>query len=119
MIPASSSSGTAAALQRNSSLSLDDVPAAIWTTDWVPIEGRHAGLYSAETLLDNVCSAANSGIIGDDLEVRGPDVGSLTAKFKAMLGDAVDSGDFTSVLSPERSFVMLVTVLIPPPVYHI
>jgi hypothetical protein len=101
------------ALQRNSSLSLDNVLAVIWTTEWVPIEGHHAGLYSLETLLENVCSAANSGIIWDDLEVCGPDIKGLVAKFKAMLGDAVDSGDFTSVLSPERSFVMLVTVLIP------
>jgi hypothetical protein len=114
-IAVSTSSRTAAALQRNSSLSLDDIPPAIWTTEWVPIEGRHTGLYSIETLLETVCGAANSGIIWVDLEVRGPDVRSLAAQFKAMLGDAVDSGDFSSVLSPERSFTMLVAVLIFPP----
>ena len=113
------SSGTSVALQRNSSLFLDDVPAAIWTTEWVPIEGRYAGVFFSETLLENVCAAANSGIIWDDLEVCGPDVGSLIAKFKAMLGDAVDDRDFTSVLLPERSFVVLVTIPFPPSVYHI
>ena len=113
------SSGTSVALQQNSSLFLDDVPAAIWTTEWVPIEGRYAGVFFSETLLENVCTAVNSSIIWDDLEVRGLDVGSLIAKFKAMLGDAVDSGDFTSVLSPEQSFVILVTIPFPPSVYHI
>lgn len=115
-IAASTSSRTAAALQRNSSFSLDGIPPAIWTTQWVPIESRHTGLHSIDigTLLESVCSAANNGIVWVDLEVSGPDVASLAAQFKTMLGDAVDSGDFTSILLPERSFVMLVTVFIFP-----
>lgn len=59
-----------------------------------------------EALLEEVCDAATSGVDFDDLEIRGNEISTLARTFKAMLGDAAEAGDFTDVLSPNRSFVM-------------
>lgn len=113
--PAPSTSSTSAAvtpsqitatLQRNSSIASIDAPPSIWTSDWVPTERRHVGLFSVDTLLQNVCNAATSEVQWDDLEVRDTDVEGIAAKLKVMLHDAAERGDFTNILSPERSFVM-------------
>jgi hypothetical protein len=101
-----SSPQISATLQRNSSITSIDAPPSIWTSDWVPTEGRHVGLFYAETLLENVCGAATSGVQPDDLEIRDTDVGGIAAQLKAMLNDAAEKEDFTDILSPDRSFVM-------------
>ena len=77
-----------------------------WTTEWVPTEGSHTDLYSVKMLLKVVCGATSHSVMWNNLEVDGPDIRSLVTKFKAMLTDAVGSGDFTHILSPGWSFVM-------------
>jgi hypothetical protein len=113
--PSTSSTSAAAAvtpsqitatLQRNSSIASIDAPPSIWTSDWVPTEGRHVGLFSVETLLEDVCNAATSGVQWDDLEIRDTDVAGIAAKLKMLLYNAAEIGDYTNILSPERSLVM-------------
>ena len=102
----SSISQTTTPLQRSTSLSSIQLPSSIWSTAWAPRRGHHAGLFSFDTLLEDVCSAATSGVDYDDLEVCGEQVEDLITAFKAIVGKAVENNDFTDVLCPNRSFVM-------------
>ena len=95
-----------ATLQRNSSIALIDALPSIWTSDWVPTEGHHAGLFSVETLLVDVCNTATSGVQWDDLEIRDTDVAGIAAKLKMLLYNAAEIGDYTNILLPEHSLVM-------------
>jgi hypothetical protein len=76
------------------------------------IAQRH-GPFSAALMAEAVYELASQGSTSLDLNVRGEDVAGLVLSFKKMIGEAVDAGDFTHILSPERSFIMYVLPSMP------
>lgn len=106
-VPSSSLAVASNTLQRNPSVStLLSLPPTIWTALWVPRTGRYSGLFSVQDLTDCVYEAAVDSQDPPELEVRGPTVAALATQFRKILAQAVDNGDFTDVLSPERKFIM-------------
>jgi hypothetical protein len=98
---------TSAVPQRSSSIStIASVPSAIWKERWVPRTGPYSGRVSLENISDDVYEAATSGLLAEELDVRAPDMAGLVAAFRNILADAAMSGDFTQVLSTERSFYL-------------
>lgn len=67
-------------------------------------------LFTLETLSGRVHRAATCGISlprsERKLELEGDSLTSLVIAFEEALGDAVDRGDFTHVLLPQREFIM-------------
>jgi hypothetical protein len=59
-------------------------------------------------LTENVLKAATAGEADHHLTIRGADVAELAIDFRAKLAAAVVAGDFTNILSPNRSFIVLV-----------
>lgn len=68
------------------------------------------GLYTLETLSGRVYEAATCGISlprsERKLELAGDSLASLVTALEEALGDSVDRGDFTSILLPQREFIM-------------
>ncbi|KAF8804651.1 hypothetical protein BYT27DRAFT_7213790 [Phlegmacium glaucopus] len=82
-------------------------------TIWEPIQVlsptiESPGLYTIENLSERVYEAATCGISlprsERRLELEGSSLASLVTAFEEVLGDAVDRGDFTRVLLPQREF---------------
>jgi hypothetical protein len=95
------------ALQRLPSVSSASyLPSQIWNVPWVPTVGRYVGLFSPELLAESVYDVATHGSSLPKLEIRGKDVADLVISFKELLRQAAAQGDFTEVLSPDRSFLM-------------
>jgi hypothetical protein len=82
------------------------VPSAIWKEQWVPQTGPYLGRVSLENISDDVYETATDGLFVEELDVRAPDIAGLVAAFRNILADAAMSGDFTKVLSTERSFYL-------------
>jgi hypothetical protein len=61
---------------------------------------------SLENISDDVYETATDGLFVEELDVRAPDIAGLVAAFRNILADAAMSGDFTKVLSTERSFYL-------------
>ena len=103
-----SGSNTATApLQRGLSISsLYSLLALIWQSQWVPSVGRHARLFSLDSLTACVYEVATSGEPPETLDLRGPNIRTIASIFKGLLGDTIDNNDFTKILSPVRSFLM-------------
>ena len=98
---------TSSALQRSHSLStFSFIPSAIWKDLWIPQPGPYPGFFSIASIADDVYAAATSGSFVEDLDVRAPSMSDLVKTFKTMLADAAKDGDFTHILSPERTFYM-------------
>lgn len=94
-------------LQRGYSLSsLYSLPESIWRVPWVQSHGRYMGLFSLRTLTDRVYEAATSGAPSEPLSLHGPNLKALVLDFKDLLRNAANDGDFTNILSPDRSFYM-------------
>lgn len=102
-----STSNAPAALQRLPSVSsLSCLSPQIWDVPWVPKIGRYHGLVSAELLAETVYDIAVDNVPIPKLEIRGKDVDALVILFKELLAQAAAQGDFTEILSPDRSFFM-------------
>jgi len=103
-----SSDTRATGLQRGLSLSsLSTLPLAIWQTPWVPRVGRYNGLFSLVGSLtqERVYEVATSGAVAE-LEVHGPNAAAMAKTFMDMIGHAMEVGDFTDILAPERIFIV-------------
>jgi hypothetical protein len=95
-------------LQRAGSYtSFPSLPAKIWAFPWVPEAPSLPG-FSIDELSASVFSTASIGARNEKLEVSGTDVETMAGVFKQMLADAGEAGDFTSILSRDRSFQMYV-----------
>jgi len=86
---------------------LSILPSATWKAPCVPPAGRYNGSFSFGSLTEQVYGiTTNGGIASEELEVCGPTIEDMAMTFTNMLGCAVDSGDFTNILSPECLFLM-------------
>jgi len=81
------------------------IPPSIWTVPWNPYHPSPA-TYTIANLADHVFDAAVQGEDDHGLTVRGASVAGLVADFKAKIAAAVTAGDFTNILSPDRSFLV-------------
>jgi hypothetical protein len=105
--PTRSFGSSARGLQRDTSLSsFSFLPPRIWDTSWVPTVSQYHGFFSAQPMAETVYELASQGATSISLDVRAQDVAGLALSFKEMIGQAVDAGDFTNILAPERGFVM-------------
>lgn len=93
-------------LPLSSASSYSFLPARIWNAPWVTTVGRYHGLFSPELLSECVYDIATDNAIPEKLEIRGKDVAELVTLFKELLAQAAAQGDFTNILSSDRSFLM-------------
>jgi hypothetical protein len=94
-------------LQRSDShQTISTYPAAIWQVPWIPPNGAYVGRVAQDNFPGSVYEIATDGISPEVLDISGDDVEDLAAKLKLKIGDAVDHGDFTDLLSPERSLYL-------------
>jgi hypothetical protein len=92
-------------LQREASLlSFSFLPPRIWDTTWVPTISHYHDFFSAQQMSETFYELASQGAASNSFEVRAQDVAGLALSFKEMIGQAVDAGDFTTILAPERTF---------------
>jgi hypothetical protein len=64
------------------------------------------GFISIELMAETAYELAAKGVPPPELLVRAQDMEGLALSFKAMISEAADTGDFTQILSPDRTFVM-------------
>jgi hypothetical protein len=82
------------------------IPPAIWKEQWIPRTGPYSGFFSLENISADVYEAATGSLPAEELDIHAPDMPGLVAAFGNILADAAMSGDFTEVLSTERSFYL-------------
>jgi hypothetical protein len=81
-------------------------PSSIWANPWVPPQDNLPTPLAGLPLPSGIYEAATHGTVPLKLEVRGTSVANLASSFMRMLGDAAEEGDFSTILSPDRSFTM-------------
>lgn len=103
----SSTTTTSAPAPLQRTLSMITLPPAIWTAPWVaPPFRRYADVFASDTIAQNIYEEASRDTVAEDLDIRSTDVATVADMFKTLLGDAVDKGDFTDILSPNRTLLM-------------
>lgn len=91
---------------------LESVPSKPWSTNWTPTPGRYSGtITSGELKVDQAYALAVKGNQNDGLHLSSLLLGAIADEYRQLLGDAAESGDFTEVLQPERSFAMWVQLI--------
>lgn len=84
------------------------LPSSLWATAWTPppLARSHSSITpNLETLTESVYESA-AGQSEAQLLVTGQDLGSLVVAFEAVISDCISAGDFTQLLSPNRTFQM-------------
>ena len=81
------------------------IPQSIWTQPWSPNHSSPAP-YTITNLTENVFEAAVRGQASHALKIWGATVVGLIADFRAKIAAAAVTGDFTDILSPDRSFLV-------------
>ena len=81
------------------------IPPFIWTEPWNPDHPSPA-TYTINNLAEHVFDAAVQGENDHGLTVQGTNVAGLVSNFRAKIAAAVIAGDFTNILSPDRSFLV-------------
>lgn len=88
---------------------LESVPPKIWVSNWIPSPGRYKGqITTRQPNIEQVYMLAVSEDRSGGLHVSGRSLAALTEDFKECIGDAAETGDFTEILHPKRSFAMCV-----------
>lgn len=83
------------------------LPPKIWDLhSWTPPPSQN--LYSIDRLATQVFQTATSGISVPRFVVEGDDVAGLCQHLDAFLTQAIKENDFTTILSPNRTFQMQV-----------
>lgn len=101
-VPAAAS---ASSLQRAHSIStLFSLPSSIWGSPWAPQRGPYIVLGNMDLLAEQAYDAATDGVDGVELHLFAADVAGLVNITKQLIKDAIETKDFTKLLSPSRSF---------------
>ena len=83
------------------------LPVVLWTQQWVAPNFPEDQIIPLADLRSTAFREATEGSNNvEKFELGGPDVRELATAFSNKLGEAAEHGDFTSVLSPQRDFVM-------------
>ncbi|KAJ7181278.1 hypothetical protein C8R46DRAFT_885532 [Mycena filopes] len=81
------------------------MPDKLWARPFTPASGPYRAIWEAPNVLrafHNIASAG-SGNLPRRFDVRGVDLDSMSASYKKVLSEAVDSGDCTIVFAPVRN----------------
>ena len=81
-------------------------PVILWNQQWIAPTFPDDQTISLADLRTTAFREATEGHNVEKFELRGSDVRELAKAFLNILGEAAGHGDFTSVLSPQRDFVM-------------
>ncbi|KAJ7026563.1 hypothetical protein C8F04DRAFT_1045551 [Mycena alexandri] len=79
----------------------------LWDGPWVPQPAKYGGLFDMADLLKSIFETASSGSRPRELVVEGTTMDELVDNLMKLILEAVRSGDFTLILSPDRSFQLL------------
>ena len=83
------------------------LPVVLWTQQWVAPNFPEDQIIPLADLRSTAFREATEGSNNvEKFELRRPNVRELATAFSNRLGEAAEHGDFTSVLSPQRDFVM-------------
>ena len=63
-------------------------------------------MFASDTIVQNIYEEASRDTVSEDLDIRSTDVAMVVDMFKTLLGDAIDKGDFTDILSPNCTLLM-------------
>ena len=86
---------------------LSVLPCCIWTKNFIPSPGRYDSLFTGhQPILDKVyeLASSNSPYPATEMIVQARTVETLADELRASLERAAKKGDFTEVLSQQRSF---------------
>ncbi|KAI0054705.1 hypothetical protein BV25DRAFT_1922452 [Artomyces pyxidatus] len=92
------------------------MPTSLWDRVWDSTPEPSLRIEASQnvgTFAARVFQAASVGTTPIPLVVQGEDLTQLVSKWKGLLVDAVERGDFTQVLSPRRSFVIANRAAVP------
>lgn len=81
------------------------LPVDLWSRPWQPPSST-GSTYSINNLSSDVFSAAGRGQQNIALMICGSDITVLATQLQEKLAAAATSGNFSEVLSPDRSFLM-------------
>lgn len=102
-VPSSTSEATQS---RQPLIRTASLPSVLWSQQWVaPIVPENKTIPLAD-LRSSAFREATEGRDVEKFELRGTNVRELAKSFSDILGEAAKCGDFTSVLSPQRDFLM-------------
>lgn len=82
------------------------LPTVLWNPQWVAPVFPQDRTITLDDLKSTAFKDATDGGNVEKFELIAPNVRELAKAFSNELGKAAEIGDFTSVLSPEREFVM-------------
>lgn len=82
------------------------LPVLPWSQQWIAPVFHENQTIPLDDLKSTAFREATEGGDVEKFELRGTDVRDLAKAFSNILGEAAKDGDFTSVLSPQRDFVM-------------
>ena len=107
-------------LQRGTSLAtMMMLPSTICEQECSPSTRCHNGMFvGGGSIVEEVYKLATSGSSMFELDLQRPMVPAIAVKFWGLLEHAAHKTDFTEVLSPHRSFLMLVSTSYYYPMYH-
>ncbi|KII89576.1 hypothetical protein PLICRDRAFT_174434 [Plicaturopsis crispa FD-325 SS-3] len=90
-------------------------PFTLWSQPWSPPVAPSC--YTITTLTHRVYADATRGTTDARLELRRADTAALAVALDEKIGQAIEAGDFTTVLTPRRTFFMRVTFPVPVTVF--
>jgi hypothetical protein len=82
------------------------LPDVLWSQQWTAPVIPEDKIIPLADLRTTAFGEATQGCNVENFEIRGPDVHELAKAFSAVLAKAAENRDFTSVLSPQREFIM-------------
>lgn len=87
--------------------SLNHLPPTLWSQPWTP-SFNHNQMLTVNDLPNGVFDAATDNSIVSDFHVRGSSMTDLIQAFVTKIESALETGDFTDILTPDREFIMCV-----------
>ncbi|KAJ7228014.1 hypothetical protein B0H12DRAFT_233568 [Mycena haematopus] len=100
---ASASSSFSLLVQAASSAPQVDTSCRLWASDWVPVSGRYTAIHQADDFAKAIFDTANR-TSHSNLAVSGRDIAGLAHSLIGAIKSAVAIHDFTTILSPGRTF---------------
>ncbi len=81
-------------------------PGKLWEHEWSPQPARFGGLFDMADLTKSIFETASSGSRPHELLIEGYTINDCVSSLLREIAKAVKLGDFTNVLSSDRTFQM-------------
>ncbi|KAJ7160827.1 hypothetical protein C8R46DRAFT_1223166 [Mycena filopes] len=79
----------------------------LWAVEWVPQPAKYEGLFDRADLAKSIFETACSGARPRELIVEGTSIAECVDNLLALILVSARSGDYTAILSPDRTFQLL------------